>query len=434
MAKALISILGTNDYLECKHSLNGVTKKPVKYVQEDLVDRFCNDWSQEDEIRIFLTDDAEKKNWANNGHKDRKGDVISNSGLKERLEELNLAPSIKPVKIPIGNSEDEIWEIFEIIFNTFRKDEEIILDVTHSFRSLPLLLSVMLNYSKMLKNIKIIGVYYAAFETLGPIPEAKNIPVEDRIAPIFNLTSFSKLLDWTLAAHNFTRNGISKELKQLTTVEIKPILARTEGKDEAAGNLRSIVNSVDRLTNSISISRGKDIVNYDYQDLQQKISQLVYSSVLIKPLAPLLREIETKLQRFENNKIYNGISAVEWCIEHGMMQQAITILQETLISIIVNRLGLNWKNKKYREIVSSAFHIHSKDIPKESWTGEAAKNSKLTEKFLQDEYLAKLQKEFNSLSTLRNDVNHAGFLDSAKNAQSIFDKFNHIFKTVKNKI
>ncbi len=73
MPKAFISILGTNNYLECRHSFGKiVTDEPVKYCQEDLVKIFCKDFTTEDEIRIFLTKDAEQKNWFNDGHLDSK--------------------------------------------------------------------------------------------------------------------------------------------------------------------------------------------------------------------------------------------------------------------------------------------------------------------------------------------------------------------------
>ena len=45
MAKAFISFLGTSDYLECRYKLDDTPGEIVKYVQEDLVGRFCRDWN-----------------------------------------------------------------------------------------------------------------------------------------------------------------------------------------------------------------------------------------------------------------------------------------------------------------------------------------------------------------------------------------------------
>jgi CRISPR-associated Csx2 family protein len=205
MSKAFISILGTNDYLESYHYLNGekISNTPSKYVQEDLVEYFCKNWESDSEIRIFLTEEAREKNWLDNGHIDRQSKLPKeNPGLLNRLRKLNYKASIKDFDIPDGNTEEDLWQIFEIIFETFKENDEVIIDITHSFRFLPLLLTVMLNYTKQIRRIKILGVYYAAFESLGPIPEVAKWDVSKRKTPIFDLTPLVKLQEWTLATYD----------------------------------------------------------------------------------------------------------------------------------------------------------------------------------------------------------------------------------------
>jgi len=63
-------------------------------------------------------------------------------------------------EIPDGKDTDEIWEIFDIIYNALEEDDNIYIDITHSFRYLPMLLLVLLNYAKYLKNIKIKQITY----------------------------------------------------------------------------------------------------------------------------------------------------------------------------------------------------------------------------------------------------------------------------------
>lgn len=184
MKKSFISILGTNDYLDCKHSIGDkLSEKPVKYVQEDLIKFFCSDFDEKDEIRIFLTQDAKQKNWVDNGHKDRGGNSIQNKGLMTRLTDLHLKCNFFSIDIKEGYNEKEIWEIFQKIYDSFKDEEEVIVDVTHSFRSLPMLLITLLNFAKQVKKIKVLGIYYAAFESLGKIDDIKNLQPEDRVTP-----------------------------------------------------------------------------------------------------------------------------------------------------------------------------------------------------------------------------------------------------------
>ncbi len=98
MAKAFISFLGTGNYTNCRYSFKNEAGRVVKYVQEDIVSRFCTDWNREDEIRIFTTDEAKKLNWDDNGHKQKGSEEkrqIINTGLGKRLENMILNPSVK---------------------------------------------------------------------------------------------------------------------------------------------------------------------------------------------------------------------------------------------------------------------------------------------------------------------------------------------------
>ena len=48
-----------------------------------------------------------------------------------------LGDVVKEVPIPEGRSEEELWQIFDICVAQVAEGDQIILDVTHGFRSLP---------------------------------------------------------------------------------------------------------------------------------------------------------------------------------------------------------------------------------------------------------------------------------------------------------
>ena len=53
--KVFISFLGSNNYLETYYSLEDEkSKRPVRFIQEDLVKRLCNEWTKDDRILIFV--------------------------------------------------------------------------------------------------------------------------------------------------------------------------------------------------------------------------------------------------------------------------------------------------------------------------------------------------------------------------------------------
>ncbi|HIC96177.1 TPA: TIGR02221 family CRISPR-associated protein [Candidatus Bipolaricaulota bacterium] len=143
---------------------------------------------------------AEKRkvifDWLDNGHKDRGGNVILCEGLGTRLALINISARVKEVRIPSGKNEQEIWDIFSTIVNEIEEKDELYLDITHAFRSLPLLATVIINYLKVMKNIQVRAISYGAMEAVGDIWTVKQIDIEQRDIPVFNLLPFDQLLDF----------------------------------------------------------------------------------------------------------------------------------------------------------------------------------------------------------------------------------------------
>lgn len=428
MKKAFISILGTNDYLECRHSYGDIiTETPVKYCQVDVIKIFCNDFDENSEIRFFLTEEAEKKNWLDNGHLDKDKNPIPNKGLKTRLEEMNLKLKIIPIPIKEGFNEKEIWDIFQIIFESFREDEEVVVDITHSFRSLPMLMITLLNYAKQVKRIKIRGIYYAAFESLGPIQQVRNIPDEQRIVPILNLTPFSELQDWTNATFDFVNNANTSRLKELIKISVnrssitKPVEKFFPSR---------VVDKLDKLISSIALCRGRELVYFNFQELKEDVTALKDKD-LPRAFIYLVDEIQKKISKFDNNPKPLTLTLIDLCLNHNLSQQAITLLQEFTISIILLENRLEIENEIHRNLVAQAFRIYSQNIPQNDWKWPASDNIELLQKLLKCETLTELSSGYNSLTDLRNDVNHAGFLSSARSVSSIKERLNDIFDKYK---
>ncbi|PJA99281.1 MAG: TIGR02221 family CRISPR-associated protein [Ignavibacteriales bacterium CG_4_9_14_3_um_filter_30_11] len=427
MKKTLISILGTNDYLECRHSFQDrISNDVVKYVQEDIVKLFCSDWDENSEIRIFLTQEAKKKNWIDNGHNNKDGLPKINDGLFSRLQKLDTKSKIIPYDIPEGYTESDIWKIFEIIYNSFEKNEEVIIDVTHAFRSLPMLLTVLLNYAKQLKNIKVSGIYYAAFEKLGSIANVLKINPQDRIAPILDLTAFSELQNWTIATYDFLSNANTSKFSEL----IKDAGNTNTSVLNGANNPTDFVNQLDELCKMISLCRGKDLINFDFKKLHQSLDNLKNDEILIKPLAPLFEQIQMKIDKFQNDDIQNGFLAVKWCIDHNLDQQATTFMQENIITKILYDVSTDWTVKKNREIAAQSFAIASRKIEDAKWEKSAAENKELVHQILQLQFFQNVRKLYDKITDIRNDINHGGYTNEAKTHTKLKNKLNVLYENL----
>lgn len=86
------------------------------------------------------------------------------TGLKTVLHNMELPFEPQAIKIPDGKDEDEMWEIFSTIFSQLQENDELYIDLTHSFRYLPMLLLVLSNYAKFFENISVNHISYGNFE------------------------------------------------------------------------------------------------------------------------------------------------------------------------------------------------------------------------------------------------------------------------------
>lgn len=413
--KVFLSFLGTGNYKECCYESKEMGQsKTVKFVQEAIVDLYCKDFTSKDKAYIFLTKDAEKTHWKT---------------LKSILETKNIE-FIGVKDTPEGYSEDEIWSIFESVFNVLKEDDEITLDVTHGFRSLPMLQIVLLNYAKSLKNIEVKNILYGAFEALGPSYNIeKRIPnANERIAPLLDLTSFSAIQDWTFAAESFIQTGQTKTITSLSKENIKPILIESKGQDETARSIRWVMNSIKEIELTISTNRGKMISEEKKLiQVQEKLEELIKNdSSVFAPLKPILKQINNKFLPFDEKPHWEA--SVEWCIEHGLIQQGITQLQEGIISHVCSLNNLNSSNLKHREIVGQAFNILDKEVnelkrelKEEEWLYPASENRELVRTIIDSDFVTKYVINYVSLSEYRNDINHGGYLKKAVNKGDKFE-------------
>ena len=95
---------------------------------------------------------------------------------------------------------------------------------------------------------------------------------------------------------------------------------------------------------------------------------------------------------------------------------------------------MDWTDKEFREVVSGSFAILSHEISEDKWAGAARSNPDLTKTILNHEITLKLKKDYDKLTSLRNDVHHAGYLKDNKKYSNIYSSVYKIFDEVKKKL
>lgn len=422
--KVFISVLGLGNYSSCFYTRidKEFKSKEVRYIQEATLDYLtkAEEWNSSDVAYILLTHGAEKKNWVDNGHVRPETNLpIEQSGLKTQLERMKLPFPVIPIKnLPDGNDEKEIWMIFEQVFKLLQENDELYFDLTHGFRYLPMLILVLGNYSKFLKNIVVKSITYGNYE-------ARNR--ERNEAAIIDLHPLSDLQDWTFASANFLKNGNITQLKNLCDQNLKPILKEAKGSNLAATTLKKYMAALERVVNDMNTCRGINIIQgNNINELFYLSSQL--TDVIIEPLKPVIEKMRDSFTEFmPSPNIKNGYLAAKWCFDNQLYQQALTILHETIISHICE--SEKWDNIHHRELVSKALNIYINKTGQEGWQCSPDQVD-LIKEILSNKALAFLASTYKVTTSLRNDYNHAGMRSNPANRQRLISQLKERIDTI----
>lgn len=414
--KVFISILGTGNYKPCSYRQDDFTSTETRFIQEATLDflRARSEWSPTDAAYIFLTPTARTSNWqAKPVDKDGKSKGIDYIGLEPTLNQMDLPFRPKPVDISEEGDEEAIWSVFRSIYDQIREGDQLYIDITHSFRYLPMLLLVLTNYAKELKGAEVVSITYGNWE------------VKTEIKQLVDLGALIELQDWTVAAGEFLRNGRASGLKELTKERVTPILRKSEKKDKNAIRLNDMTRRLTTVSESLTTIRGKEILS---GKIFKKLDECTHGldADLITPMVPLIDKIKDSFRDFDTKpSVSNGFAAARWC--HGMQlyQQSITILQETMKAYVAASHGYPTDTKKYMELVSKTFFIAKDNTPEHRWKldernpTDREKRAEVVKQFLTDPVVRELCQLYDNIGKLRNDFNHAGFNSKPKDEKEI---------------
>lgn len=435
--KVFISVLGASFYGECKYTKDNFLSENVRFIQEATLQMLVNDeWKSDSKAYLLTTELARKVNWEtkdNERYNTQTKIKEPYESLQYRLNKLSAKFDCKAIDIPDGKNEAELWEIFDILYNLIEEEDELYLELTHSFRYLPMLLLVFGNYVKFLKKAKVVHISYGNYE-------ARDTDIN--VAPIIDLLPISTLQDWTFAAANYLENGNVRKMASLSKEKLNPILAASSGKDTTAKNLQRFITSLEKVVEERVSCRGISIVKSDNFRLLKQHSDLLENN-LIEPLNPIIGKIKESFKSFdENENVQNGFAAVSWCIEFGLYQQAVTILIENIVTYICHKYKLNWTVEAERLLVNASFKVKLENLPESIWKvsnrdideTERKKLIEIVRNIINGKETEFLYRIFASLSDLRNDFNHAGMRNNPMSPNTLktalIEKFSNVLEII----
>jgi CRISPR-associated DxTHG motif protein len=342
----LITFLGITDYEEVEYRWHDLSK-PTKFVQEALVR-----WLQPETTCVLLTKEARKKHW---------GDLC------QRLQ--RHTQTVEGINIPDGKSEEELWEIFAAISKAVQEGDEIVFDITHGFRSLPMIALLTIAYLKQVKGVKVQHVVYGVYE------KGKHE------APILDLTPFADLLDWLAAAKMFTATGDSSELGRL----IQDVQDAAHRNKEAYGDslplaLKNFGAALAEVSDDLLLARVPNLPKSVRKLAERQSAANTEVPQWARPLTLLLDKIAATYAPFQDDSLPTQVKLIRWYLDHNHIVQATTLAREWVVSYYAQQKSLS-RNDAENEL------------------NQRANNQENDE----------LVQLWSSIRNIRNDLAHCGF-------------------------
>ncbi len=399
--KVFISCLGASFYNKCKYSCEGRVYDETRFIQRATLQHIdAGKWTEQDEAIILLTGQARRSNWhIPDGTRYNKALAMDEEyyGLKDDIKSLSLSLQVRDVDIPDGGYEEDIWSIFSIIYNSLQNGDEVYFDITHGYRYIPMLMIVFENYAKFMKNITIRSITYGNYEN-----------ETDGVAPIVNLTPLAALQKWTFSAASFKEHG--------KFVDIKEDLRKEPNPNKFNQAVSKICKALEVFENNILTCRGSLIIeNKPIAIFKENYPKITNYDIPV-PIKNVIENINEELSIYSENSIHNLRNTINWCIRYNMAPQAYTLAQESIVTIVGEKLNIDFNRdskdwyKKYRSFVSSILGLAASKIDKIGlWDGELRNNTGVAKELLKCGFILKLRREYENLTKKRNQVNHGGF-------------------------
>jgi len=335
----------------------------------------------------------------------------------ESLHE-ELGERLKPVGIPEGHSEQDLWTIFDRLTGELASGDQVIFDITNSFRSLPLLCFLAAAYVRTALDVNVEAIVYGAWEARD----------QDNISPVFDLTSFIGLLDWTTATDQFIQTGDARRLAQLlNSSRTKRGIARDASETLSTVSLAAFLCQPFRLMPEAQQLEDR---------LQAAEQQLVADA---RPYRTLRHRIVDTFGAFGADKdaappvqLRTQFRMIEWYQRNNQLIQAVTLAREWLISAVTIRLG------QAVDLGRTQRDMMEKAVSGLSQIGQKKRNPDGTEYIFGPDHLNpygrrildtwpeadRLRRLWDNLSAVRNTLDHAGYQKDPMPVAKMVNKFN----------
>lgn len=245
------------------------------------------------------------------------------------------------VEIPFGMNDAEVWQIFQTIVSLPLRETELILDITHGFRAIPIAVFLAALYFQAVReDVKVLDVLYGNLEAKDP---------QTGVAPVVHLQAYLDMNEWIGAANRFIHYGDGDLLYQK--------LFANFSNDPA---LQPFLNSLKNFTDNLQLNLVSQITP-TAERLRTTLTKEAKKTLLsFSPYSLLHPFILQQLNSFveKDSEWKQQWKVAKWFFANRQYTQSLIVLRETLLTFTCQLLNLPPANKDNREKKAGYLHTY----------------------------------------------------------------------------
>ena len=386
MSNVLVTFVGTSTYDETQYQLNGF--EPIK--TSDVAVALAT-WLHPTRVVVVLTEKA------------KIGENYSR--LKTALTAKNI--TISEIHLKSGKAEDHLWDLFGLITKELQNEpNDIIFDLTHGYRSHPLIGLLTCAYLKQMGGRKITKLLYGAYEK------------DNLTNPIWDLSPFLDLFEWSFAAGLFMRSGDAREFARIlkdTQTNFQKNYRKSlpengpkasYGDPSVPWDLQELAKNLGTVTDNLLVGRPDalqeklDILIKDLEETRAEVETFAL------PLAYILDKVKAEYEKLKVCPLESQLQLIKWYSEKGLVHQAIGLASEWLTTILCQLAKVDPQIFKHRESLSRKMNAQRKGRPEDPDQQPDLEN--LDHPILPDPLPKPLTDWWGNIRDKRNDLMHFG--------------------------
>jgi CRISPR-associated DxTHG motif protein len=358
-----------------------------------------------EKVLIFVTERA--KNYRPSESEPRYVEM-----LQDKLGDL-----VEWVDIPEGRSEQELWEVFDRVVSAVDEGDTVLLDITHAFRSIPMIVFAVAAYLRRVKGVPVERIVYGAYEARQPF---RTPPRPEDRAPVFDLTLLLDLMDWLSGAELLLRRSDASLLAQRIE-ESHRRAWRIPGGDSLPKQLQSVGRKLRLFSQAMQLARPRDVMHHAHGLRELINATQAEAARWAKPFGVVLDRVQEEVDalahdapdRLDTEHLRKQLSLIKDYVEKGLLVQAVLLAREWVVTWMALQLGEgDWLAKDFREReVEGVLNTAAA-----RFRGEAGEIPPRWGEILQHGEVARI---WDSLGDLRNDLAHCGMRKEAASIDSI---------------